>query len=105
MHRRQKQLEDGEGGCFFRALIILLFLLSKLSGGAEPPDPSLSATYDMKITMCWLLLKQEEESFPMLRVLAHQKYRYPRSCPHLIDHIFGARITLILLFARTPLED
>ena len=23
----------------------------------------------------------------------------PRSCPHLIDHIFGARITLILLFA------
>ena len=24
----------------------------------------------------------------------------PRSRPHLIDHIFGARITLILLFAR-----
>ena len=24
----------------------------------------------------------------------------PRSCPHLIDHIFGERITLILLFAR-----
>ena len=23
----------------------------------------------------------------------------PHSCPHLIDHIFGARITLILLFA------
>ena len=27
-----------------------------------------------------------------LRVLAHRKYRRPRSCPHLIDHIFGARI-------------
>ena len=34
-----------------------------------------------------------------LRVLAHRKYRRPRSCPHLIDHIFGARIILILLFA------
>ena len=34
-----------------------------------------------------------------LRVLAHRKYRRPRSRPHLIDHIFEARITLILLFA------
>ena len=35
-----------------------------------------------------------------LRVLvAHRKYRRSRSRPHLIDHIFGARITLILLFA------
>ena len=34
-----------------------------------------------------------------LRVLEHRKYRRPRSRPHLIDHIFGARITLILLFA------
>ena len=38
-------------------------------------------------------------SFMGLRVLAHRKYRRPRSRPHLIDHIFGARITLILLFA------
>ena len=30
-----------------------------------------------------------------LRVLAHQKYRRPRSCPHLIDHIFGARNFII----------
>ena len=35
-----------------------------------------------------------------LRVPAHRKYGRPRSRPHLIDHIFGARITLILLFAR-----
>ena len=42
----------------------------------------------------------------LLRVLAHRKYRRPpppppppRSRPHLIDHIFEARITLILLFA------
>ena len=34
-----------------------------------------------------------------LRVLALRKYRRPCSRPHLIDHIFGARITLILLFA------
>ena len=34
-----------------------------------------------------------------LRVLEHGKYRRPRSRRHLIDHIFGARITLILLFA------
>ena len=34
-----------------------------------------------------------------LRVLAHRKYRCPRSCQYLINHIFGARITLILLFA------
>ena len=32
-------------------------------------------------------------------MLAHRKYRRPRSLTHLIDHIFGARITLILLFA------
>ena len=35
----------------------------------------------------------------VLRVLAHRKYRPPHSRPHLIDHIFGARITLIPLFA------
>ena len=35
----------------------------------------------------------------ILRVLAHRKYRRPRSRPHLIDHIFEARITLVLLFA------
>ena len=34
-----------------------------------------------------------------LRVLEHRKYRRPRSRPHLIDPILGARITLILLFA------
>ena len=36
----------------------------------------------------------------LLRVAVHRKYGRPRSRPHLIDHIFGARITLILLFAR-----
>ena len=35
-----------------------------------------------------------------LRVAVHRKYGRPRSRPHLIDHIFGARRTLILLFAR-----
>ena len=44
-----------------------------------------------------LLMVYEQVVF--LRVLAHRKYRRPRSRPHLIDHIFGARITLILLFA------
>ena len=34
-----------------------------------------------------------------LRVLEHRKCRRPRSRPHLIDHILGARITLILLLA------
>ena len=34
------------------------------------------------------------------RTPAHRKYRLPRSRPHLIDHILGAGITLILLFAR-----
>ena len=43
--------------------------------------------------------KIREASATGLRVLAHRKYRRPRSRPHLIDHIFGARITLILLFA------
>ena len=40
-----------------------------------------------------------DDSFPLYCATAHRKYRLPRSCPHLIDHIFGARITLILLFA------
>ena len=35
-----------------------------------------------------------------VRVPAHRKYGRPCSCPHLSDHIFRARITLILLFAR-----
>ena len=35
-----------------------------------------------------------------LRVVIHRKYRRPCSLTHLIDHIFGSRITLILLFAR-----
>ena len=46
-----------------------------------------------------LLLHQMQLFSYILRVLAHRKYRRPRSRPHLIDHIFGARITLILLFA------
>ena len=44
-------------------------------------------------------MKQRTDKDRTLRVLAHRKYRRPRSRPHLIDHIFGARITLILLFA------
>ena len=36
----------------------------------------------------------------LLRVAIHRKYECPRSRPHLIDHIFGARITLTPLFAR-----
>ena len=32
-------------------------------------------------------------------MLTHRKYRRPCSHPHLIDHIFGASITHILLFA------
>ena len=40
------------------------------------------------------------ETIRHLRVAVHQKNGRPRSCPHLIDHIFGARITLTLLFAR-----
>ena len=36
-------------------------------------------------------------SVDLLRVLAHRKYRHPHSRPHLIDRIFEARITLILL--------
>ena len=47
----------------------------------------------------WRPLRKDSIRRHSLRVLAHRKYRRPRSCPHLIDHIFGARITLILLFA------
>ena len=34
------------------------------------------------------------------RVAVHRKYGCPRSRPQLIDHIFGAKLTLTLLFAR-----
>ena len=40
-----------------------------------------------------------------LRVLTHRKYRCPHSRPHLIDHIFGTRITLILLFASLSIKN
>ena len=45
---------------------------------------------------------QLKEVIP-LRVAVYRKYGRPRSRPHLIYHIFGARITLILLFCKTVL--
>ena len=51
------------------------------------------ATHFRKIT--WIIFFKV-----VLSVDVHRKYGRPRSCPHLIDHIFRARITLILLFAR-----
>ena len=35
----------------------------------------------------------------LLKVAETPEVQMPRSHPHLIDHIFGERITLILLFA------
>ena len=40
------------------------------------------------------------EPMPGLKGGRTPEVKTPRSRPHLIDHIFGARITLILLFAR-----
>ena len=48
----------------------------------------------------YIMMLNKKKILGILRVLAHRKYGRPRSCPHIIDHIFGASITRILLFAR-----
>ena len=82
-----------------QALSFYTPIYPKKSGSVRNNGPSLREGHAKDKVNVFVLRSVFYVQLPRLRVLAHRKYRRPRSCPHLIGHIFGARITLILLFA------